>query len=953
MSNPVHLTLIDGSGYIFRAYHSLPPMTRPDGTPVGAVYGFTSMLIKLLTGSKATHLAVVFDAGRRTFRNDIYPGYKAQRPELPEDLIPQFAVIRDAVRAFNLPCIERNGFEADDLIATFAKRARAEGAEVTIVSSDKDLMQLVGDGISMLDPMKNRAIGPAEVMEKFGVGPDRVVDVQALAGDPIDNVPGVPGIGIKTAALLINEFGNLDALLERAGEIPQKKRRENLIEYSDAARISRDLVRLKDDVDVGETVPDFALACPDPAILRAFLDENGFRSLIPRAEALAGKAPPGPSVPSGQNPDEAPSGGRVSSDAALKSVRDARDDYHLVTTMEELDLWLQEAARTGVLAIDTETDSLDCRRATLVGISLATAPGRACYIPFAHKNADAASPQMDLLGAPEETAGPDDVQNIEDPRGALHRIGQMLADTSILKIGHNIKFDLHVLTNAGLPVASPIEDTMVLSYVIDGMSHRHGMDELADLHLGRRTISFQEVCFKGKASITFDKVPLDKALTYAAEDADVTLRLYLVLRDLLLKNRLVRVYETIDRPMISVLAAMEEDGITVDAKRLKVLSGEFAKAMGDLEREIHGLAGAEFNIGSPKQLGEILFGEQNLEGGKRSSKTGAWSTDAKVLDQLAGEGHELPAKVLEWRGYQKLKSTYTDALVADIDPRTGRIHTTYSLTVTSTGRLSSTDPNLQNIPIRTEEGRKIRDAFIAAPGMRLVSADYSQIELRLVAHVAGIKALREAFANGQDIHAITASQVFGIPLEGMDPMIRRQAKAINFGIIYGISAHGLARQLGITRTEAGAFIEAYMARFPEITTYMEATKTQARTQGFVTTPLGRRIPIPGITDRNQAIRAFAERQAINAPIQGGAADIIKRAMIRLPDAFQEASLTGRMLLQVHDELVFEVPDPEVDRTIPVIKRIMEGAVGLVDETGATTVPLDVDVGVGETWARAH
>lgn len=949
-NTPVHLALIDGSGYIFRAYHSLPPMTRPDGTPVGAVYGFTSMLIKMLADSKATHLAVVFDAGRRTFRQDIYPAYKAQRPDTPEDLIPQFAVIRDAVRAFNLPCIEQDGFEADDLIATLAKRAKAEGAQVTIVSSDKDLMQLVGDGISMLDPMKNRAIGPAEVMEKFGVGPDRVVDVQALAGDPVDNVPGVPGIGIKTAALLINEFGDLDALLQRAGEIPQKKRRENLMDHADAARISRDLVRLKDDVDVAQTVADLALAPPNPSLLRDFLDENGFRSLIPRAEALAGKAPPKP-PPSQEQGSDGPTLAEGSS--FLKTVRDAQDDYHLVTTLKDLDLWLQEASKTGVVAIDTETDSLDSRRATLVGISLATAPGRACYIPFAHKNPDAAPDQMDLLGTPEAPPAANAVQNMEAPQEALDRIGRMLADDSILKIGHNIKFDLHVLVNAGLPVATPLEDTMVLSYVIDGMSHRHGMDELAQLHLGRQTIPFEAVCSRGKTAITFDRVPLDKALTYAAEDADVTLRLYHILRDQLLNARLVRVYETIDRPMIAILAAMEEDGITVDAPRLKELSGDFSRAMADLERDIHALAGTEFNIGSPKQLGEILFEKQNLDGGKRSAKTGAWSTDASVLDQLAGEGHELPAKVLDWRGYQKLKSTYTDALVSDIDPRTGRIHTTYSLTVTSTGRLSSTDPNLQNIPIRTEDGRKIRDAFIAAPGMRLVSADYSQIELRLVAHVANIRALRDAFANGQDIHAITASQVFGVPLDGMDPMVRRQAKAINFGIIYGISAHGLARQLGISRTEAGAFIDAYMARFPEITTYMEATKAQAKTQGFVTTPLGRRIPIPGITDRNPATRAFAERQAINAPIQGGAADIIKRAMICLPDALKDAGLTGRMLLQVHDELVFEVPQDEVDRTLPVIRRIMEGAVGLVDETGATTVPLDVDIGVGDTWAKAH
>ncbi|MBE1236628.1 DNA polymerase I [Phaeovibrio sulfidiphilus] len=980
MTAAAHLMLIDGSGYIFRAYHSLPPMSRTDGTPVGAVYGFTNMLIKFLNENRATHIAVIFDAGRATFRNEIYSAYKAHRPDPPEDLIPQFPLVREAVRAFGLPCLEQKGFEADDLIATLTRRAREENLPVTIVSSDKDLMQLVGDGVDMLDPMTSRSIGPQEVEAKFGVPPDKVVDVQALAGDSVDNVPGVPGIGVKTAAQLIIEYGDLATLLQKAEEIKQKKRRENLIEFAEAARVSRDLVRLRDDVPLELSFEDFRVRPPEFSRVRDFLETNSFRSLAGRAKALcvesatpegatagasaapeasgAGAASSGSTGSAAGSSTVAPasaSEGPVPGDMSpvLRKVIGAPDDYHLVTTIDELDDWLDQARLAGTVGIDTETDSLDTRKARLVGVSLAVAPGRACYIPFAHRSGGSA--QGNLLDGP-EAGGADpasSVRNIEDAPQALIRLAQFLQDETVLKVGHNIKYDLHVLIRAGLPFPAPLEDTMVLSYVLDGTTHRHGLDELARLHLGRTTTPFGAVCTGVGGVTSFDLVPLDQARDYAAEDADITLRLYMLLRDRLVRDRLVRVYETIDRPMIPTLARMEEEGVCVDAPRLRELSADFSRAMADLEAEIHALARRSFNVGSPRQLGEILFDEMKLEGGKRSSKTGAWSTDAQILEQLAGEGHELPRKVLDWRGYQKLKSTYTDALVRDIDPRTGRVHTTYSLTVTSTGRLSSVEPNLQNIPIRTEDGRKIREAFVAAEGMKLLSADYSQIELRLVAHVAGVSALREAFARGDDIHAITASEVFGVPVEGMDPVIRRQAKAINFGIIYGISAHGLALQLGISRSEAARFIEAYLNRFPEITAYMEATKEYARTHGFVKTPLGRRIPVPGINDTSPPLRAFAERQAINAPIQGGAADIIKRAMVRLPGALEEVALTGRMLLQVHDELVFEVPEVEVDFTIPVIRRIMEQTVALTDERGVTTVPLVVDVGVGDNWASAH
>ncbi|MBB4284430.1 DNA polymerase I [Roseospira goensis] len=926
VTRPDRLFLVDGSGYIFRAYHSLPPMTRPDGTPVNAVLGFTNMLMKLLADMDAEHVAVIFDKGRRTFRTDLHPDYKGHRPEAPEDLVPQFPLIRDAVRAFNVACVELEGFEADDLIATYARQARDRGLAVTVVSSDKDLMQLVRDGVALFDPMKNRPIGPDEVHEKFGVGPDHVVDVQALAGDSSDNVPGVPGIGVKTAAQLITEYGDLETLLDRAGEIKQPKRRQNLTEYADQARLSRDLVRLRDDVDVPEPLSGFDVRPPEPEALRAFLVENGFKSVLARVE--------GDLIP---KPED---GSAAAADPVAEAVQ-AEADYALVQDVETLRRWVAAAHEAGVVAVDTETDALSAMRGGLVGISLAVAPGQACYIPLAH--VAGGTGQLALDGgdpaeAPRQIPLADCVAELKD----------LLLNPGVLKVGHNIKYDLHVLARVGLEV-SPIDDTMVLSYVLDGTrlgQGTHGLDDLAKRHFDHAMIAFKDVCGSGKSQITFDTVTLKAALDYAAEDADYTLRLHRLFKPRLVEDRMVAVYETLDRPMVPLLTAMERAGIRVDPAVLKDLSKTFAARIGDLEDEIHRMAGHAFNIGSPKQLGEVLFDEMGLQAGRKSSKTGAKSTGADVLEDLAAQGHDLPARVLDWRQFSKLKSTYTDALVEDINPDTGRVHTTFGLTGTSTGRLSSNDPNLQNIPIRTEEGRRIREAFVAEPGHVLLSADYSQIELRLVAHVAGIKALKEAFDKGADIHAITASRMFGQPVEGMDPMLRRRAKAINFGIIYGISAFGLARQLSIPRGEAQAFIDAYFKEFPEILDYMEATKAEARQHGFVRTLFGRKCWTPGITDKNPTAKGLAERAAINAPIQGGAADIIKRAMIRVPGALTEAGLGARLLLQVHDELIFEVPEAEADDTAALVRRVMEGAATL-------SVPLVVDTGVAATWAGAH
>lgn len=914
-AQPRHVFLIDGSGFIFRAFHALPPMTRPDGTPVNAVYGFTTMLMKLIDETDADHIAVVFDTARRTFRNDIYTDYKANRPPPPEELIPQFALVREATQALGVASVEMEGFEADDLIATYTRQAREAGADVTIVSSDKDLMQLVGDGVTMLDAMKNREIGAAEVVEKFGVGPDKVIEVQALAGDSSDNVPGVPGIGVKTAAQLITEYGDVDTLLARAGEIKQPKRREALIENAEDARISRQLVTLRDDVPAPMPLEDFAVTQPDDKVLLAFLKQQAFKSLLARIESRSDVTP--------------------AADAEAEA-----HGYELVQDAAALSRWVDEAMALGVVAVDTETTSLDAMRADLVGVSLATAPGRACYIPVGHRGTQGQG-SLGLDGSAGDAGDAPDQIPLD---AALAVLKPLLEDPAVLKVGQNIKYDMEVLARYGIAVA-PTDDTMLLSYVLEGGLHGHGMDELATLHLGIETIKFADVAGSGKAQVTFDQVPIEKARDYAAEDADVTLRLHHALKPRLVGEHMVSVYETIERPLVGVLAAMERQGILVDAAALKALSSDFTRRLGDLEDEIHGLAGRAFNVGSPKQLGEILFDEMGLAGGKKG-KTGAYATGADVLEGLAAEGHDLPARVLDWRQLAKLKSTYADALIEHINPETGRVHTSYSQAVAATGRLASSDPNLQNIPVRTEEGRKIRRAFVAEDGWTLLSADYSQIELRLFAHVADIGALKEAFLEGLDIHAMTAAQVFNVPVDGMDPMVRRKAKAINFGIIYGISAFGLARQLGVPKSEAGAYIDAYFARYPGIRDYMDSAKSKARERGYVTTLFGRKCHIRGINDKNPQMRGFAERVAINAPIQGGAADIIKRAMLRVPGDLVDAGLQARMLLQVHDELVFEVPQSEIEETSTAVAEVMASAARL-------DVPLVVDTGTGETWDEAH
>ena len=927
-----HVYLIDGSAYIFRAYHALPPMTRADGTPVNAVFGFCSMLEKLLEDldgpNRPSHLAVIFDAARKTFRNEIYPEYKAHRPPPPEDLVPQFDLVRQASQAFSLPTIEMLGYEADDVIATYARAAREAGMSATIVSSDKDLMQLVGGGIAMFDPMRSRHIGPAEVVEKFGVGPEKVVDVQALCGDSVDNVPGVPGIGVKTAALLINEYGDLETLLGRAEEIKQNKRRENLIEFADLARVSRRLVELKDDVPLPEKLTDLVLGERDHERLYAFLSEQAFKSLIAKIASRSGVAPADGLADQAVDP--------------TAGLADAKRDYVCVNTLEALEEWIAAASSAGIVSVDTETTSLNAMQAKLVGVSLSIEPGRACYIPLGHVNPlEQGALDLDQGGGGNDADGLVDQIPLAD---ALARLRPLLEDPSVLKVGQNLKYDALLLSRYDIAL-SPIDDTMLLSYVTAGGQHGHGMDELSVLHFDIKPISFKEVAGSGKSQITFDKVPLDKAVDYAAEDADITLRLYRVLKPKLVQERVTSVYETLERPLVPVLVAMERHGIRVDASVLRGLSSDFAGRMEELQGQIHELAGEPFNINSPKQLGEILFDKMSLSGGKKT-KTGAYGTGADVLEGLAAQGHDLPARVLDYRQLAKLKSTYTDSLQAEINPETGRVHTSYAMAATSTGRLASTDPNLQNIPIRTEEGRKIRTAFIAADKCKLMSADYSQIELRVLAHIADIEVLKAAFRDKLDIHALTASQVFEVPIEGMDPMVRRRAKAINFGIIYGMSAFGLAQNLSISRTEAQAYIDAYFARYPGIRDYMESTKEQCRSRGFVTTLFGRRIHMPGINDKNPARRNFMERAAINAPIQGSAADIIRRAMTRIPAALEREGLGARMLLQVHDELIFDVPEAEVDATAAIVKQVMQDAAHL-------SVPLTVDAGVGDNWDQAH
>jgi DNA polymerase-1 len=926
-----HLFIVDGSGFIFRAYFAgmaqrRSQMTRSDGTPTNATYIFTRMMLKLIDDTEADYVAVIFDKARKTFRNDIYPEYKAHRPPPPDDLIPQFQMVRDATEAMNVPAIQMENYEADDLIATYATHAAARNMDVTIVSSDKDLMQLVNDRVSLWDGTKDKTIGEAEVIEKFGVAPDRVIDVQALAGDSTDNIPGVQGIGIKTAAELINTYGDLDTLLERAEEIKQPKRRERLMEQADMARISRQLVTLKTDLDLEFPLDDFKTRKPDPDKLLTFLHEQEFKSLV---QQIAAKHDVDPNAYADEDI------------AAADTDAPVEAQYTTIQKMDDLKPWIEAASQAPVIAVDTETNDLNSMRAGLVGISLSIEPGEACYIPVAHVGSGSQG-SFDLGdgGSDDASDAPEQIP-MDDVLIALKPI---LENPGILKVGQNIKYDLQVLARYGINVA-PIDDTMLLSYVLEGGLHRHGMDELANIHLDHQTIKFKDVAGSGKNALTFDQVPLETAGPYAAEDADITLRLHRLLKPRLVKEHMVTIYERYERPLVGVLERMERHGIKVDAKKLREFSDDFEKRMAEIEIEAHKMAGREFNIGSPKQLGEILFDEMSLPGGKKG-KTGAYSTSADVLEDLAAQGHDLPTTVLSWRQLQKLKSTYTDALIEVINPDTGRVHTSYSQAVTSTGRLSSNDPNLQNIPIRSEEGRKIRQAFIPEAGHVLVSADYSQIELRLLAHVAGIEVLKQAFADGQDIHAITAAQVFEVPIEDMDPMIRRQAKAINFGIIYGISGFGLARQLGISRGDAQRYIDAYFERYPGIKAYMDDTKKLAHDQGYVETPFGRKCHVRGINEKNQALRGNAERAAINAPIQGGAADIIKRAMTRLERALTDANLDAKMLLQVHDELIFEVPEGQADQTKDVIRDVMEGAATL-------DVPLVVDIGQGLNWDEAH
>ena len=994
-----HLFLVDGSGYIFRAYHALPPLNRKsDGLPTSAVLGFCNMVWKLIrdardtdVGITPTHFAVIFDYSAKTFRNALYPEYKANRAPPPEDLIPQFGLIRQATRAFDLPCIEMEGFEADDLIATYARLACEAGGDTTIVSSDKDLMQLVGPSVRMYDPMKDREINVPEVVEKWGVPPEKMIDLQALTGDSVDNVPGVPGIGPKTAALLLEQFGDLDTLLARAAEIKQDKRRQAIIDNADKARISRELVRLKNDVPVAEGLDEFELRPPDGPKLIAFLKAMEFSTLTRRvaeasgvdvadvepaevkvewgatahgpdmgtgeAEGLvearragsdvaaagassapsAAAAPPGPSGHhplKGEGTPAALAARRAEAAVAAKIDVNA---YHCIRDLPTLQAWVAEAIEEGVVAFDTETTSLDPMQAELCGVSLAIRPGHAAYVPLSHK-----SGRGDLLGGGL-------VEGQIPIRDALAVLKPLLEHEAVLKIAQNLKYDLVVMNRHGIDVA-PYDDTMLISYVLDaGNPGGHGMDFLSEKWLGHKTIHYKDVAGSGKTATTFDFVELDRATCYAAEDADVTLRLWYVLKPRLVAQGLVSVYERLERPLVPVLSRMEQRGISVDRQILSRLSGELAQGAARIEDEIYTLIGERINIGSPKQLGDILFGKMGLPGGSKT-KTGQWSTSAQLLEDLAAEGHELPRKIVDWRQLTKLKSTYTDALPGYIHPETKRVHTSYALAATTTGRLSSSEPNLQNIPVRTAEGRKIRTAFIAEKGHKLVSADYSQIELRVLAHVADIAQLKQAFADGVDIHALTASEMFGVPVEGMPSEIRRRAKAINFGIIYGISAFGLANQLSIPREEAGEYIKRYFERFPGIRDYMDTTKAFARENGYVETIFGRRAHYPEIRSSNPSVRAFNERAAINARLQGTAADIIRRAMVRMEPALAAEGLSARMLLQVHDELIFETVEDEVERTLPVVRHVMENA---AMPAVSMSVPLKVDARAADNWDEAH
>ncbi len=915
---PKKVCLIDGSGYIFRAFYALPPLSTPSGTPVNAVLGFMNMFMRLTAKIGCDYCLVLFDAKRKNFRNEIFPDYKGTRKEIPEELIPQFPIIHKAVEVLNLNHLEMEGYEADDLIATYARKAREEGDEVVVVSADKDLMQLIRDGVEFYDSMKDKFFTPEDVKEKFGVYPDKVVDVQALAGDATDNVPGVAGIGLKTAAELINQFGSLDEVLARAAEIKQNKRRETLLANIENAEISRRLVKLKDDVPVEHELSEYVCKVPDKDKVMAFVDEYYLNSLRPRAEKWVSE-------------QCARCGERVETRS-----QEVVKHYELVQDEAALKRWTDKILQAGKFALDTETTGLDPFKDKIVGFSLAVGAGEACYVPLAH---GAAQNSPDLFGAAEHS----EIKQISTAVAAKY-LKPLLADKSVLKIGHNIKFDMHFLSQIIGEEAEflPIEDTAVLSYVLDSSSHGHGMDELAELMLDYTTVKYEEVCGSGKNKITFDKVPLDKALNYAAEDADITLRLYEVLKARLIKEKQINVYETFDRPLIGILKRMEENGIMLDTTALMRLNTDFDAQLKTLEQQIYQLAGEEFNLGSPKQIGEILYVKMGLKGKKNAS--GSFQTGADVLEELAEE-HELPAKILEWRGFAKLKSTYTSALLNQMD-KNNRVHTTFSQTVVNTGRLASSNPNLQNIPVRTEAGRKIRECFVAPKGCKLVSADYSQVELRLLAAVADVKALKEAFRHGVDVHASTASRVFGVPLAEVDANMRRHAKAINFGIVYGISQYGLARQIDTTPDVAKRYIDSYFATMPEIKEYMAKTIDFAHKNGYVITPYGRKCSVQGINDKNKRLVSFAERAAINAPIQGGASDIIKLAMQKVFNALHDGGYKTRMLLQVHDELIFEVPENELEDVKALIKNGMESVVSF-------DIPFVAEVGVGDNWGEAH
>jgi DNA polymerase-1 len=980
-----HVFLVDGSSYIFRAYHALPPLNRKsDGLQVNAVLGFCNMLWKLLRDmpetDRPTHLAIVFDKSEVTFRNKIYADYKAHRPPAPDDLIPQFALIREAVHAFDLPCLEQGGFEADDLIATYARLACERGATTTIVSSDKDLMQLVNDCVTMYDTMKDRRIGIPEVIEKFGVPPEKVVEVQALAGDSTDNVPGVPGIGIKTAAQLISDYGDLESLLARAPEIKQPKRREALIENAEKARISRQLVLLDDKVALEVPLDDLAVHEPDPRKLIAFLKAMEFTTLTRRVaeysqidpadvsadeQLKSGSSPTAAATPSSSasaggsapgKPAAAPqrSGDPRTDKSAMskgtplslaesraetaKSARIDRDKYQTVRSLPELSSWLARIHDFGRVTIDVKASSIDPMQASICGIALALAPNEACYIPLAHRQAGDGGGLFDAGLAPDQIKESD----------ALAALKPILESTGLSKIGYNIKFIAVLLAQHGITLQN-VDDILLMSYALDAGRGSHKLDSLAEHVLGHAVLSESELIGSGKNKLTFEQVAIDRATTHSAEAADVIHRVWRVLKPRLVAERMTGVYETLERPLVPVLARMERRGISIDRQVLSRLSGDFAQTAARVEAELQELAGEPINVGSPKQIGDILFGKMGLSGGTKT-KTGAWSTSASVLDDLAEQGNDFARKILEWRQVSKLKSTYTDALPTYVNPQTHRVHTTYALAATTTGRLSSNEPNLQNIPVRTEDGRKIRRAFIATPGHKLVSADYSQIELRLLAEIADIPVLKQAFKDGLDIHAMTASEMFGVPIKDMPSEVRRRAKAINFGIIYGISAFGLANQLGIAREEASAYIKRYFERFPGIRAYMDETREFCRKNGYVVTLFGRKCHYPEIKASNASVRAFNERAAINARLQGTAADIIRRAMTRVEEALAEKKLSAQMLLQVHDELIFEVPEDEVAATLPVVQHVMQDA---PFPAVLLSVPLHVDARAADNWDEAH